>query len=343
MGISILSMLAGISMMFFGSGVKEAKHLFVIKELHITDVRCAGQSTGAVTIIAEGGKQPYYYSMNGANFQTEPHFSGLKSGDHKLYVKDSGGESKEMGFVVNQPQKIHFLAPKYTQASCCYSDGAVLVKAGGGVGNMEYQLNDSPFQTSGYFNGLSGGYTIVAKDSLGCMATQVITIGYFNGPVIDFINSTDVSCFGGSNATVAVMTIGGSGELQYSINGGKSYQKETTFKQLAAGKYTIRVKDESGCLDSNTLVISQPPAMEVVATSTCLPGANQKNDIHIEYSIGGRGIHMYSINNKDFQEKKTFKAVDPGTYTIYVKDAAGCRSSTKISCSPAYMLKRNSQ
>lgn len=315
----------------------------VIKELHITDVRCAGQSTGAVTILVDGGKQPYYYSINGANFQTEPHFGGLKSGEHKLYVKDSGGESKTMNFTVNQPQKIHFLAPKYTQASCCYSDGAVLVKAGGGVGQLNYQLNDSPFQSSGYFKGLSGEYSVIAKDSLGCTATQVITVSDFNGPVIDFINSTDVSCYGGSNATVTVFAIGGSGELQFSINGGKTYQKETVFKQLPAGKYMVRVKDESGCLDSNTIVISQPPAMEVVATSTCLPGTNQKNDIQVEYSIGGRGVHTYSINNKDFQERKTFKAVDPGTYTIYVKDAAGCRSSTKISCTPAHSLKRNEQ
>lgn len=313
----------------------------LINELHITDVKCFGQSNGSVTIILSGGKQPYYYSLNAANYQTDPHFDGLKAGKYKLYVKDSKGEKKTMEFTVNQPQKIHFPTVKYTHASCCYSDGAVLVKAGGGVGKFMYQIGDSDFKSNGYFEGLSGGYTVIAKDSLGCMGSVVVTISDFNGPVIDFINTTDVSCYGGSNATLNVNAMGGSGELQYSINQGKTYQKESLFRQLKAGKYTIRVKDESGCLDSNTVVISEPPALEVAATSSCLPGANQKNEIKIDYSIGGTGTRTYSINNRDFQEGKVFRNVDPGTYTVYVKDVAGCTGSVKISCVPVLSVKND--
>jgi hypothetical protein len=104
---------------------------------------------------------------------------------------------------------------------------------------------------------------------------------------------------------------------------------------VQAGKYMIRVKDESGCLDSNAIVISQPGPLEIAATSSCLPGVTQKNEVRIQYSIGGRGTHVYSMNGTDYQQGKTFKSVEPGHYTVYVKDAGGCTGSVKLTCSPS--------
>lgn len=298
----------------------------VIKQMIVEDVQCHHSSTGKVKIVVTGGQPPYQYSLDGNNFQKQDLFENLKAGHYNVYLKDAAGGLNTSSFTVKEPQKIQFSPSKTTNSSCCEPNGAILVHAQGGTGRIRYQLNDSPFQGSGYFKGLSGGYTVIAKDSLGCKATLVVKVDDLNKPMIDFLNSTEVSCFNGNNGSITVYTIGGSGTLKYSVDSGKNWQANPMFTQLKAGTYMVRVKDETGCSDSLSIVISQPHELEVSALSL---GTADNASVTVQYSIGGTGSHMYSLNGTDYQSALVFKGTNLGD-TIYVKDIAGCTGVSKI-------------
>ena len=52
----------------------------------VTNVTCNGGEDGGVTVARAGGASPYLVSIDGANYQTNPSFSGLSAGTYVLYV-----------------------------------------------------------------------------------------------------------------------------------------------------------------------------------------------------------------------------------------------------------------
>lgn len=77
--------------------------------------------------------------------------------------------------------------------------------------------------------------------------------------VIAEIKAVVASC-NEANGSLAILGDGGVGQLQYSINE-EEYQEESIFESLAAGTYTISLKDERACRILQEIVLDQflPP------------------------------------------------------------------------------------
>lgn len=311
-----------------GTQASETSTKLTIKKVVVEDAHCYNYANGSAQVQVQGGVAPYQYSLDGKHFQTEPLFKHLKAGDYRVYLKDAKGNLNTTTFKVNQPEKIRFAPTKVTFAGCCEPNGAVLVEAHGGTGTLQYQINESAFQKSGYFSGLAGGYTVVAMDSLGCKATVVVRVDDFSGPMIDFLNSTEVSCPGGNNGSLDVFAVGGSGTILYSIDRGKNWQKESTFKNLEAGQYMVKIKDAMGCTDSAEIIISQPPVIE---TRAQLTSKNDKKNFMVEvlYSIGGTGQHEFSLDGQVYSSQQVLYS-NSEKPLIYTRDMAGCIAITSF-------------
>ncbi|WP_276504945.1 gliding motility-associated C-terminal domain-containing protein, partial [Terrimonas pollutisoli] len=111
-----------------------------------------------------------------------------------------------------------------------------------------------------------------------------------------------------------------SDQLPYSWNG-------QTYTQ--AGSYDVRLTSVAGCDSIATLRLTispVPPTPIVVVTDiTCATTGT----ITVTSPAPGTGI-IYSIDGINFQASNVFTNVAPGTYTVSIKNAAGCSSSTTI-------------
>ena len=58
-------------------------------DVFMTPVKCFGDRNGSITIDAFGGTQPFYYSLNGKNFNGISQIVGVKAGNFDVYVKDA--------------------------------------------------------------------------------------------------------------------------------------------------------------------------------------------------------------------------------------------------------------
>ena len=54
-------------------------------------VKCFGDRNGSIIIDAFGGTQPFYYSLNGKDFNGINQIVGVKAGNYDVYVKDANG------------------------------------------------------------------------------------------------------------------------------------------------------------------------------------------------------------------------------------------------------------
>ena len=227
------------------------------------------------------------------------------------------------------------LSVSKTDATGTNNDGIITATATGGSG-FRYSLNGGVFQDSGIFSGLAPfqAYNLVVKNSWGCTDTAQVAIN-INNPcsgVTVTVNAvkTDASP-GTSNGTITVTASGGSG-FTYSING-TSFQSSNSFTGLAAGNYTVTVKNAAGCTGVTQVVIgTNNPCSGVTITVTATkvdPTAGQSNGSITAAASIGTGF-TYSLNNGAFQSSPTFNGLATGNYTVTAKTASGCTGTTTV-------------
>ncbi|MFT3981929.1 MAG: choice-of-anchor L domain-containing protein [Ferruginibacter sp.] len=146
---------------------------------------------------------------------------------------------------------------------------------------------------------------------------------------LELLSKTDVNC---KDGTTGQISIGAGyewqGPLEFSINGGATYQADSTFSNLPVGNHTIRIRDASGCIDSIqvNLIQAYPDLQQTFTTTPATCTGNPDGSIVINAS-GGNPAYQYSLNNGAFGNAGQFNVVQ-GTYNVVVKDVNGCTVSS---------------
>jgi hypothetical protein len=292
----------------------------------ISNANCNGSSNGSVTALGSGGVAPYKYSLNGVTYQTSATFNGLSAGAYTLYVQDALLCVASSNFSITQPTAITFSTVGTTDATCNASNGAILAVGSGGSGALQYKLNAGSFQGNGNFQNLAAGsYLITMMDGNSCSASKNTIVNNTSSPVLGISGITYVSCFGGNDGSIVLTSTGGTGSVQYSVNGGTNFQSGGTFNSLGAGTYSVLVKDAAGCTNGQVVVITQPNRIDFNVSSvpsSCFGQAS--GEIHVSSTIGGVGKFSYSINGTNYQSSPDFYGLKAGAYTVYAKDFASC-------------------
>jgi|GEM_PF-602770 len=285
-----------------------------------TSILCNGGSA-SVTVNATGGKAPYQYSVNDGAYATSNTFDGLTAGTYTLKVRDAAGCLSTINHIINQPTTA-------LTALLSISGADITLTTSGGTAPYQYSLDGGPYQTSNTFTVLtSGNYTVQVRDFNGCIRTFATTIVAPDPLTSTTIITKELDCMSG--ASITVNATGGQPPYVYSINGGTSYQSNNVFTNIAAGTYTIKVKDAANTIsNSNTIVLNNPAPVNATTfvTQTDCTG---KATIRVQ-AIGGRAPYIYSLNGGVYTSADTFYNLSPGNYTITVKDTNGCLSSTVI-------------
>jgi len=287
---------------------------------------CAA-NTGSITASGSGGAGTLSYSINAVNYQVSTLFSGLAPGSYILYVKDLAG-CIGATFVVVPSSTPPIVTATVVATACGANTGSITANGSGGTGPYTYSINNGvSYQPSNVFTGLGiGSFAILIKDANGC--TNSVTAVVNNVAGLSVSTTTISSACSVNSGSITATGTGGLAPLQYSING-VSYQLSNTFSALGGGNYTVYVKDANGCVVTTSVVIvsAQAPSVTAAVTGATCAG---NNGIINATGTGGTAPLNYSINGVTYQSSGTFINVAPGTYTVYVKDAANCIGTTSV-------------
>ncbi|WP_064714908.1 SprB repeat-containing protein, partial [Flavobacterium succinicans] len=99
--------------------------------------------------------------------------------------------------------------------------------------------------------------------------------------------------------------------------------------QIAPSTETVEVwvKDANGCTEMKTVTISLDPAPTVTASAASQCPSPTGYTI-IAAGAGGVGTLEYSLDGNSFQTPSSLTVTAPGNYTIWVRDANGCKNQT---------------
>lgn len=308
----------------------------LVNSLNITNPTC-GTLNGAITILAFGGTPPLNYALNAGGYQTSGTYTGLAAGIYTIHIKDGNNCIKDTIVSVIPISSVNISSLVPVQPSCLGNTGSITVNGSGGVGPYSYSINGVTFQAGNVFSGLaSGSYTITIKDVNNCIATSTIVLTspanlYFGSAVI--ISPTCVAL-----GSITVTGIGGSAPYTYAINA-SPYSASNSFMGLTAGSYLLHVKDNNNCTHDTliTLSLSQQPVINnfgITNPSCSFPTIGSI----VTNAGGGTPPLTFSLNGAPYQASGTFNGLVSGTYTITVRDANNCTSSSIANLSSSNTL-----
>ncbi len=304
-----------------------------------------GTSTNGSIAATATGSTGFTFSINGGAFQASGTFSNLAVGSYSITAKDAAGCTgvSTIAVTASACPTIDITAVITQASSPTIANGAINATASGSTG-FTYSLAGAAFQASGNFTGLApNGYQITVKDVNGCTFAKSFTVNYTNCPTIT-VNTSTVPSAGPTvaNGSITASATGGVVPYTYSLNGG-TYQASATFGNLlpssATVNYSVSAKDANNCATAYapvTVGFTPCPTITlsaaVVSTDKCLNNAATGS---VTASASGSIGLMYNLNNGAYQTATLFGSLAAGSYTLCVKDANGCTTTTTATVATA--------
>ena len=95
-----------------------------------------------------------------------------------------------------------------------------------------------------------------------------------------------------------------------------------TIEVNSPGTYTVRVTNTDGCFKDRTITVL--PSNIATVTNVNIVDASQNNTITV--IVSGEGDYEYVLNdiNGPYQDSNVFEDVQPGLYTVYIRDRNNC-------------------
>ncbi len=228
----------------------------------ITPPLCTGDDNGIITLNVTNGTGPYSFNW-GNGFIPDNSQGGYTAGVYTVLGLDA--ELCKGTFTVTITDHPPVALEMDTVDITCHhaNDGLGIAIASGGVGNFTFQWSDN--QTGPEAENLPpGNYSVTASDGNGCSIVGSVFI--YEPPELDvaLIRTLDLLCNGIPTGEIEVVGSGGRPAYQYSA-GGYRYYDSGLLTGLPAGEYWVKVRDDSGCIDSVYAELNQPLPVIVLA------------------------------------------------------------------------------
>jgi gliding motility-associated-like protein len=166
-------------------------------------------------------------------------------------------------------------------------------------------------------------FRVEAKNQDGCVTIDTVHVEV-NDLHIETLVNTPISCFGETDAALAVTHLGGSAPYTYLWNDGDSNPAKSN---LGAGSYIITITDSMGCAVAETFEIIEPQPLQLQTVEAsdvnCEIACNGSIQLHIE-----GGTLPYTVQWSNGEATQNVRNLCKGIYTATITDAHNCPAIT---------------
>ncbi len=276
------------------------------------------ENGGSITITTPADK---YSFDGGTTWTTSPILLNPTSTSYKIMIQNATGcKSQSLYYSI---YKYYLPSPNVNiiQPTCSAPYGTIIINTTADQYSFDNGLTwtTNPIKK----NVPSGYYTMVIKNSLGCISQG--SYSYINTPpnipAAPLVQIVQPSSCGATDGSITITTPA----ISYSFNDGNSWTTNPTKINVGAGTYIIKIKTNSYSCESSTTVVNLSSGNTIAApayTSTQPSCSSSKGSISITTSAA-----TYSYDNGlTYVFSNTKPNLTPGTYYIKIKNLAGCVS-----------------
>ncbi|MFK7949142.1 MAG: proprotein convertase P-domain-containing protein [Saprospiraceae bacterium] len=288
----------------------------------IQTVSCFGGNDGIAYISTTGSQGTTTFTLIGGATQNTGTFTNLSIGNYQVFATDGFNCVDTIDVIMTQPDTMTFSPTVINNICFGESNGSISVAITGGTTPYSYTWSTGTSTTNTLSNLPIGNYTVTVTDANNCQKTATYTITQPTDITL-LTSNTNVLCFGGNSGTASVIATGGVGNYSYSWNS-SPVQTTDIATNLTVGTYQVIVNDNNSCLDSATVVISQPTALTTSMDSTDA-SCFGFNDGSATVTIGGGTLnYTYNWSTIPVQDSSTAINLTAGTYYVTATDGNGC-------------------
>lgn len=315
-----------------------SKNVLTFNDTTYTQPSCAGGATGNIGVVVGGGSPGYTYRWSAAG-QTGAVANSLKAGSYTVTVTDRQNCTLTGSFSLQDPPKIKLLFTDIARTVCndtCNGRATVIAQYDSPTspnGRFTYRWRDG--KTDSMRVDLCKGVNqIVVTDSRNCVVQDSILIASPPAVTADSLTSVAVTCFGGRNGQARVQGGGGAGApftYRWSSTGNPT---TPTLTNLAAGNYSVTIRDKDNCRGVFGVRITQPDSLSVrldSARSARIACFGEKSGaLAVSVTGGNTGTRTYKWTNAQGTQIGNSPILDKigsGLYTVQVTDPKGCSTT----------------
>jgi hypothetical protein len=302
---------------------------------------------GSINLSISGGTPAYAITWSGPSsgsaITTAGAYtiSGLTDGTYNISVFDPNGcGGSQTAPLVNNPDDLTFSA--VVADALCLQPGAITLSISGG--SPIYTVNWTgpstgsveTVQNTFLIDDLAAGtYQVTVSDPNGCSDFQSITVSNSPGD-LDFTAAAQNGLCGQPGA-IEVNITGGAPAYEIEWSGPVSGSTTLTggsflISDLPGGQYSLTVKDDNGCSDTDTVQLDNDANALSVAAVANDGQCGEQGEIALEFS-GGSPVYSISWEGPASGAATTggnaytITGLDGGEYSITVTDPNGCSDS----------------
>ncbi|MFY8020798.1 MAG: T9SS type A sorting domain-containing protein [Bacteroidia bacterium] len=289
-----------------------------------TRIACKGDSSASINVSASNGAGNYLFSLDNSTYQSNQVFSNLKAGLKVISVKDSDNCSHAINYTISEPLIKLSVTASVNQTICDYQKSSITLNTSGGNLPYSFTVNNSTPTSNPQFTNLDQGtYSFVVTDSNGCSINLERNI---NAPLSSLktkINSKHINCFGMQNGELTVSASGAPKPYVFKINNG-NFSLDSTFKNLAAGTYTITTRDGLGCIVEESKTINQEAKITSTITATGNSCLGAKNGTASIFLRGGKSPFSITWLSNPTQTGSIANNLESGLLRVLIQDSVLC-------------------
>ncbi len=326
------------------------------------DISCtnAGEDISIAVVSTNNDTAKFEYSdNNGASWTASNTFNDLAIGAHAFLVRHTDtGCTLTVNHNVNDPNTTTVVVNKTSDAVCVGSPGTITID----VKDLNYNAAYS-YEIVNTVSGLTiatgtgttnvistainvpaGSYSLSVVQSALPECTNTHNFQILDPPngalTIDSLTEIHaVTCTDDKGAILAEAS-GGWGVIQYQFidkdTGGmlQDYSTINTLGNLAAGNYTVNIKDEKGCPVTQDITLNATIPISATAILDTALLCNGGTDAIIEVNASfGEGNFVYTLIRNGVvsstqQVSSTFTNLNAATYAVIVTDGWDCNTTT---------------
>lgn len=307
-------------------------------------VSCFGDTDGSVTVIAEGGTEPYTYQWSTGDVDVTT-VDNLPPGEVSTTIFDANNCTFTFLSEVDEPDPfVAFLLLESQDSVSCFEGNDAIISigtSGGNPGVLTYTWEgDIADPSESVATGVGpGSYAVTVTDERGC-SDELTTLISQPEPITFEFSVDTITCNGG-NAIIQIDTVMGGTvdnyvEYTYQLNINPNPLQVTFNQNIGAGDYTISVFDVNGCevrdsfllTEPNPLSVDLPDLIEIeLGDTTTQLNPVVINDLPLDSIIWtpATGLSSDTILNPFIRN-----SIDDGTYKLTLVDINGCMGMDQV-------------
>ena len=305
--------------------------------LNKEDISCFGANDGQLTIAPFSGDADIerYDWSNNVPVTTTAVATNLSVGTYTLSITDINGCIAATSAIIEEPSPIKITDVEIIPNICSDASlGKISLSVEGGTNTFTYQWSNGR-NSQDLLNVPSGQYSLLIRDTNNCELRESFEI---NDP--DALNATieagAISCFDDSDGRLNITPSGGVPPYVYSLNG-TDYNGIQNIIGLAAGNYSISIKDNNNCIwTSSAIELVNPAPFEVdIRSDKTILALGDSIDLTAHFFNNTGNVQWDWTANTPNTIKcpqslcRSISAIPlvNTTYEVYAVDANGCEAS----------------